>query len=98
MGTCWTGESADVLSRAECELFESVGLVINQDIQIRNVLIYAEKGDPENYVHEVKVKGASEGLPKLVMMHGLGSGTGQYFLMLPHLRKYFTIYMIDTFG
>ena len=98
MGACWTGESSDALSRAERALFESVGLRVNDDFQIKNLPIYPEKGDCENYVHEVKVKAAREGLPKLVMMHGLGSGTAEYFLMIQHLRKYFTIYMIDTFG
>ena len=98
MGACWTGESSDALSRAERALFESVGLRVNDDFQIKNLPIYPEKGDREYYVHEVKVKAAREGLPKLVMMHGLGSGTAEYFLMIQHLRKYFTIYMIDTFG
>mmetsp|Transcript_40746 Transcript_40746/g.53456 ORF Transcript_40746/g.53456 Transcript_40746/m.53456 type:complete len:123 (+) Transcript_40746:205-573(+) len=32
------------------------------------------------------------------MVHGFGGGGAQFFMMVKHLRKYFTIYLIDVLG
>ena len=47
----------DALERAERGMYESMGLDVNRDLRIRNVLIYHELSDPENYIHEVRVIG-----------------------------------------
>ena len=88
----------DALERAERGLYESMGLFVNKDLRIRNVVIHQQLGDPENYIHEVKVIGNKPNLPKLVMIHGFGGGGAQFFMMVKHLRDYFEIYMIDVLG
>ena len=40
MGNFWTGASMDALERAERGLYESMGLVVNKDLRIRNVAIH----------------------------------------------------------
>jgi len=51
-----------------------------------------------DYIHEIKVKGETEGLPVLVLIHGYMSGGMQFCKMMPHLRKYYEVVTMDLLG
>jgi len=65
-------------------------------ISIRNVRL--DDVGEQNYVHEVRIRGVTEGLPKLVMLHGYMAGGVQFFKMMGYLRHYFEILTIDLLG
>jgi pimeloyl-ACP methyl ester carboxylesterase len=44
------------------------------------------------------VKLGDSSLPKLVMIHGYGSGSGLFYKMLKQLSEMFHIYMLDMLG
>jgi pimeloyl-ACP methyl ester carboxylesterase len=44
------------------------------------------------------VKLGDSSLPKLVMIHGYGSGSGLFYKMLKQLSQKFHIYMLDMLG
>ena len=97
------GVSDAQLERAELGMFREVGLDPARDLQIRNVPIWQNKNEPravldQYYLHEIHVKPKTEGLPKLVMIHGYGGGGAVFYKMMKHLREYFDVYTIDFLG
>ena len=54
--------------------------------------------DSQNYIHEISVKGAREGLPTLVLIHGYMSGGVQFCKLMGHLRNHFNLLAIDLVG
>ena len=70
MGNRWKGISAERLYECETEMLLLHGIP-TEAYTIRNVSLSA---DEDNYIHEIRVKGYSEDLPTLVMIHGYMAG------------------------
>ena len=70
--------------------------VPEETISIRNVRL--NDISDQHFLHEVRIKGAQEGLPKLVMIHGYMAGGGQFSKMIGYLRPYFEVLTIDLLG
>jgi len=70
--------------------------VPEEAISIRNVRL--DDMNDQHYIHEVRIKGEHEGLPKLVMIHGYMAGGGQFSKMIGYLRPYFEVLTIDLLG
>ena len=89
--------------RSELGMFECVGMRHNEDFTTRDVPIWQNQGSlPGNlsdyYIHEIRVKPAREGLPKLLMVHGFGGGGATFYKRLRHLRNHFEVVTIDLLG
>ena len=104
MGNWWKGTSHEKLVQAELGLFECVGMRHNEDFTTRDVPIWQSNkgtlpGDlSDYYIHEIVIKPAHQGLPKLLMVHGFGGGGATFYKMLRHLRNHFEVITIDLLG
>jgi hypothetical protein len=88
MGNLWKGISDQKLADAEKALLTHKNLLTEADILIENVNLDG-RYNSQNFIHQVTIKPASEGLPKLVMIHGFGGGGAIFVKMIPYLREYF---------
>ena len=60
--------------------------------------IFEHLNDSEYYIHEVKIKPAQEGLPKIVLIHGFQGGTAVFYKMMGYLRLHFEVIAFDLLG
>lgn len=98
MGNYWTGNSQEEMMESERTLLLSTGIP-EAAIEVRNVFIGTENNSsPENFIHEIRIKGARENLPKLLMIHGFMAGGAQFYKMFSHLHQHFEVIAIDTLG
>ena len=84
---------------SEKALLLSTGIP-EEAIQVRDVYINADNnpGSEENFIHEIRIKGARENLPKLLMVHGFMAGGAYFYKMFKHLHEHFEVIAIDTLG
>ena len=96
MGNWWKGVSDARLRECEKALLQVNGIP-DADCRIRDVPL-DDSADSQNFVHEIRVKGARDGLPNMVLIHGYLSGGAQFAKMMGHLRNHFNLYAIDMVG
>lgn len=95
-------------SRRELLTHESVLLrstgIPEDAVSVRDVYLDDPDGrqgvpvDPENYIHEMRIKGKGENLPKMLMLHGFMAGGAYFYKMFPFLWEKFDLIAIDTLG
>lgn len=97
MGNMWKGCSDEKLLQSEIDLLIHNNKLAIDDILIENINLDGSTNS-QNYIHQVTIRPVREGLPRIVMIHGFGGGGAVFCNMLPYLRNYFEVILIDLLG